>query len=72
MLQDMWHKHSYEYFHEDAQKTYIQKTFVQEKGNVGSGNDIEKTATHSRPQTHNTYIYSFATSVKLRENEFEK
>ena len=38
--------------------------------NVGSGNDIEKTATHSYPRTHSEIF--FATSVKPRENESEK
>ena len=48
--------------------TYIEifVTLVQDKGNEGSGNDIEKIATHSRPQTH--WIF-FATSMKPRENE---
>ena len=45
-------------------------TLVLDKGNEGPGNDIEKIATHSCPRTHSEIF--FATSAKLRENEFEK
>ena len=48
MLQDMWDKKSFEYFREHAQKHIHSKeiaifvSIVQEMGNEGPGNDIEK------------------------------
>ena len=53
-------------------KTAIFVTLVEDKGNEGSGNDIEKIATHSRPQTHYIFFVTSVMSVKPRENEFEK
>ena len=45
-------------------------TLVLDKDNEGPGNDIEKIVTHSCLRTHSEIF--FATSAKLRENEFEK